>query len=62
MLNSDGTSAALKPIYIDGKQFTEVATKEGEHKSNWDDAVVIHVAWTPVNQFMLKRYGEKHAR
>jgi hypothetical protein len=31
------------PKFIDGKEFTEQQGGEGEHRSNWDDAVIVHV-------------------
>lgn len=31
------------PNFIHGKEFTEQQGSERDHKSNWDDAVIVHV-------------------
>jgi hypothetical protein len=35
------------PLFIDGKEYTEVNSLKGEHKSNYSDAVIVAELDTP---------------
>lgn len=48
--------------YIDGNEYTELQTYNGEHKSPYDDAVIVIVKeGLPVNQKTVKLEGSYFA-
>lgn len=54
---------SYKEKFIDGKEFTEVDTSDGEHVSNFPNATIVHVKEDlPVDEFMLKHFGKRYAK
>lgn len=53
----------LPSVYIRDKQYTEMMTQEGEHKSAWDDAEIVCVIDNlPIDEFHYEMFGTKHAK
>lgn len=45
-----------------GKEYTELQSKEGVHKSNFNDAIIVQVVKNlPLDKFMLEQTGERFA-